>query len=332
MKLLVVGPAWVGDMVMAQTLFKFLKSRYPSIEIDVLAPAWTEPLLKRMPEVRGIILAPFKHGELRLCDRYRLGRRLRGRYDWAIVMPRSYKSALIPFFAKIPRRTGFLGEWRYGVLNDLRYRPKQHPLLIHRFLMLALNKGETLTQYDTPALSSSTHQVQKTLRALSLDVPTSRLLVLCPGAEYGSSKRWPSDYFAEVAQAKIEQGWQVWMLGSANDCHWVEPIVRMTKQRVINLVGRTTLDQAIDILTRATVVLTNDSGLMHVAAAVNRPLIAIYGSSSPEFTPPLSHQAHIIRLNLSCQPCFKRECPLSHLKCMWDLRPAQVLEVLETFN
>lgn len=328
-QILVVGPAWVGDMVMAQSLFKMLAARYRPTYIDVLAPASTRPLLERMPEVREAIPLTLGHGELGLAARFRTGLALRSRgYEWAIVLPSSFKSALIPFWSKIPRRTGYLGEMRYGLLTDIRpLNTKALPMTVQRFVALGLEPGLPLPNpLPQPSLNVSTRGVKQTLDALELRKPDAPLLVLCPGAEYGPAKRWPPSHFAAVARRKVGEGWTVWIVGSEKDRAIGESIKDdVDSAQCINLAGRTKLDQAIDLLSLATTVISNDSGLMHIAAALKRSLIAVYGSSDPGFTPPLSANAKVVRLGLTCSPCFKRECPYGHYKCLQEIRPEHVL-------
>lgn len=326
---LIVGPSWVGDMVMAQSLFKLLKERNPATVIDVLAPSWTLPLLARMPEVRAGIALPVTHGELRLARRYRLGRRLRDqRYQQAIVLPNSFKSALIPWWAAIPLRTGYRGEWRWGVLNDRRHLDKAVlPMTVQRFLKLGVNRDEGLpASIPSPALRVRPEDSATALARLGLTGGAQPVLALCPGAEYGSSKRWPAHYFAEVARAKLAQGWAVWLFGSEKDAPITAAVRALAGAACVDLAGRTRLDEAIDLLALADLVVSNDSGLMHVAAALGRKLIALYGSSDARATPPLSDTAQIVSLNLSCSPCLKRECPLGHTHCLHELKPVQVLE------
>lgn len=330
--IIIIAPAWVGDLVMTQTLFKFLKSKDPEIKLTVLSPAWGEALLARMPQVDHIITASFNHGKLNLIRRYLLARRLRAyKFDQAIILPNSFKSALIPCWAKIPRRTGWRGEMRWALLNDLRYLDKgRYPLMIQRFLALGLELGEELpTHLPLPELMIPKESIQATFKKLQLSKSKKPILALCPGAAYGVSKRWLPEYFAEVAKVKIKQGWQVWLFGGKEDKTIAAEIQKLSNNNCVDLTGETNLAEAIDLLSLATKVVTNDSGLMHVAAALNCSLVVIYGSSSPHFTPPLCHDVKILSLQLMCSPCFKRRCPLKHFKCMKDLLPERVLQALD---
>lgn len=334
-KILVIGPNWVGDMVMAQSLFKLIKQRQPAAQIDVLAPAWSQSLLSSMPEIRQSFVAPFDHGQLRLSERYHFAKKLRDdHYDQAIVLPNSFKSALIPFFAKIPQRTGDLGEMRWGLLNDVRYLNKQkYPLMIERFAALGLSANETMEKkLPWPALVMQSEAQQETLKKFSLNHRSQPILGICPGAEYGPAKRWPAHHFAKVVEEKTKAGWQVWIFGSAKDTAIAAEIQSLCDHQAIDLTGKTSLAEAIHLLSVTTAVITNDSGLMHVAAALDKPLVAIYGSSSDAFTPPLSKKAVIVSLRLACHPCFKRECPLGHLKCLQELPPSKVLGALESLS
>jgi len=318
---------------MAQSLFKTLAQQQPTTLIDVLAPAWSKALLARMAEVNEAIEMPLGHGQLQLRQRYRLGKSLRQKqYQQVIVLPNSLKSALIPFWAKIPKRTGYVGEMRRGLLNDARHLDKQHlSMTVQRFVALAYPASDReLPVILPPELSLNPDNIDDALQRLGLNRPQQPLLVLCPGAEFGPAKRWPEDYYASVARDRIEQGWQVWVMGSDKDVEVAEQIVNLAGDACISLAGKTRLEDAIDLMSLADVVISNDSGLMHVAAALRRKLIAIYGSSDPGFTPPLNSQANILRLGLDCSPCFKRECPLGHLKCLRDLKPERVIALLES--
>jgi heptosyltransferase-2 len=333
MNILIIGPSWVGDMVMAQTLFVCLKRQHPDCQIDVLAPEWSRPLLERMPEVREALSFPLGHGAFELATRRRIGQELRGRYDQAILLPNSLKSALVPYFAGIPRRTGWRGEMRFGLLNDIRTLDKaRYPLMIERFMALAYAPGAELPKpYPEPRLAIDPASRDAALErfGLTLDRP---VLALCPGAEFGEAKRWPAEHYAAVADARLRQGWQVWLFGSQKDApggeeirEWVTPGF---EEDVYNLAGRTSLAEAIDLLSCASAVISNDSGLMHVAAALDRPLVAVYGSTSPGFTPPLASQVEVVRLGLECSPCFDRTCRFGHYDCLRLLQPSLVQEAL----
>ena len=334
MKYLIVGPSWVGDMVMAQTLFTTLKQQDKDAVIDVLAPAWSAPLLERMPEVNRGLDMPLGHGKLEIGVRRQLGKSLSANnYDQAIVLPNSLKSALVPFFAGIPKRTGWKGEMRYGLLNDIRKLDKEHyPLMIERFIALACEKGATLpAQLPSPALKANPENRDNARKRLSL-THTLPILALCPGAEFGPAKRWPERHYAEVARQKLQEGWQVWLFGSAKDKPGNEDIVSLLPENlrasVHNIAGETSLAEAIDLLSCADAVVSNDSGLMHIAAALGRNLVVVYGSTSPGFTPPLNRNHKVLRLGLDCSPCFKRECPLEHLDCLNNLEPKLALDAL----
>ncbi len=330
---LIVGPSWVGDMMMAQSLFMLLKQTDPECRIDVLAPDWSLPLLAHMPEVSESIVSPFKHGQVSFRQRYLLGKSLRNRhYDQAIILPNSLKSALLPLWARIPRRTGFVGEMRYGLVNDARRLNRVAlPKTVMRFCSLALPDGETLPEnLPQPRLQTTEPDVANTLKSLNLAADGSRILVLCPGAEYGPAKQWPAGHLATLARQHLGQGWQVWLLGSSKDRDICSHVNGLTENRCENLAGKTGLGQVIDLMSKATAIVSNDSGLMHMAAALSVPLVAIYGSSDPGFTPPLSNKAEILNLGLSCSPCFKRECPLGHLDCLNKLKPEQVSAAIDS--
>lgn len=330
-KILIIGPSWVGDTMLIQPMLKRIKARHPDSIIDVLAPPWTDELLLAIPEVNEVIINPFPHGALKLLERYRLGRQLRGeQYDQAIVLPNSLKSAFVPFFAGIPLRTGFVGEMRYGLLNDARKLDKAKlPLMVERFAQLAERAADKIPQpLSNPELKVTSSQVNETLNKLGLtcDKPVA---VFCPGAEYGPAKRWPVSYFAEIAQRLQQHGFDVWLVGSPKDKDPADKIVSLGNHACRNLCGQTTLGDAIALLSCAELVISNDSGLMHLAAALDRPMLALFGSSSPQFTPPLSPKAEVVKLDIKCSPCFKRECPLGHFNCMMQLTPDLVWKKIE---
>jgi heptosyltransferase-2 len=329
-RILIVAPSWIGDTIIAQPLFMRLKERDPSCEIDALAQPWVAPVLRAMPQIADVVESPLRHGRFDFGLRRQLARTLAaGRYDEAIVLPNSWKSALMPFMARIPLRTGFIGESRYLLLNRLhRLDTARLPRQVDRYAMLAQPPGETLRQpLPEPRLARDPAREAATLAALDL-AGAREPIVFCPGAEYGPAKRWPTAYYAELARALADRGHAIWLLGSAKDAAVADEIVVASAGTAISLCGRTSLAQALDLIGAATLVVTNDSGLMHVAAALGRPLVALYGSSSPDYTPPLSDKAAIIWRKPDCSPCFKRECPLGHFRCMNELTPESVLETV----
>jgi heptosyltransferase II len=329
--ILVVGPSWVGDTLLSQPLLRLLLQQNPGSRIDYLAPPWTLPLLARMPEVSSGLANPFGHGALRIGERRRLGHELRnGNYELAVVLPNSWKSALIPWFAGIPQRRGFRGEARWGLLNDLRRLDEAAlPQMVQRFAALALPAGAALPDpLPPPALRTSTAGQGQLLARLGLDAEQPAV-AFCPGAEYGPAKRWPEAHYAELARMLAARGFAVWLVGSPRDHAVAETIAQQAGDGCINLCGRTDIAEAADLLGAARLVVSNDSGLMHVAAAVGRPVVALYGSSSPKFTPPLGRDTRILSLGLDCSPCFERNCPLGHLRCLRDLRPASVFAAID---
>jgi heptosyltransferase-2 len=315
-------------MVLAQSLFKTLKLNNPNCIIDVAAPAWTLPLIERMPEVNKGIALPFKHGQFALFERIKFGKILQNEaYTQAIILTNSFKSAILPFAANIPQRTSFLGEMRYGLLNDIRELDKTKlSRTVDRFVSLGLNKNAPLPAHiPNPSLTASKGNAQATLQKLGLAQSSNPILGLCPGAEYGEAKRWPAEYYAEVARDALSKGRQVWLFGSGKDIPVTNTINQLTKNQCLDLGGKTNLSEAIDLMSLCDNFISNDSGLMHVAAALDKNLVAIYGSSNPHHTPPMNDKAVVEYLGLECSPCFKRECPLGHLNCLKNISPQQVI-------
>jgi len=339
MKILVIGPSWVGDMMMSQSLYRTLKVAHPDAQIDVMAPAWCRPLLDRMPEVNQALSMPLGHGALELGERRRLGISLRnGSYQHAYVLPNSFKSALVPFFARIPVRTGWRGEMRYGLLNDLRVLDKAaFPLMVQRYAALGYDAAQIHTAEDLPQpilwpkLQVSEAEVIAVKNAFSVNNDRP-LIGFCPGAEFGPAKRWPHYHYAALAEKLIAEGQQVVLFGSAKDHAAGEQIrLALTENAqpfCLNLAGKTSLDQAVVMIAACNAVVSNDSGLMHVAAALDKPLVALYGPSSPDFTPPLSHQAKVIRLITGYHKVRKGDAEEGYHQSLIDIQPEQVYQEL----
>lgn len=316
-------------MVMAQPLLATLKTRY-SAHIDVLALPWIKPLLSRMPGINGVVDMTIGHGQLALVERYRLGKLLRGHYSQAFILPNTLKSALVPWFARIPKRTGYTGESRYGLLNDRRRLDTQRmPRLVTRYAALGYEHDAPVDEMPScPTLETRPAQIEQTRQDLGITMTDQPILGLCPGAEFGKAKRWPAAHYAKVARYAINQGQAVWLFGSSKDHPITGQINHLCGGTCTDLAGKTSLNQAIDLMSLTKTVVTNDSGLMHIACALGKQVIALFGSSSMDYTPPLSDQATVLTLGLDCSPCFERDCPLGHLDCLQKIQPERVIEVL----
>lgn len=339
MKTLIIGPSWVGDMMMSQSLYRTLKQNNPDIEIDVMAPAWCRPLLSKMPEVNQALDMPLGHGALGLGERRKLGLQLKAtHYQQAIVLPNSFKSALVPFFAGIPVRTGWRGEMRYGLLNDLRVLDKiAFPRMVERYVALAYNKAQIYSAQDIPQPILTPQLVVTTGETLQVkqdfNLPSERRIIgFCPGAEFGPAKRWPHYHYAELANQLIQQNYYVVLFGSAKDEAIGEDIKQcLPKQQrafCLNLAGKTKLEQAISLINCCDAIVSNDSGLMHIAAALNKPLVALYGPTSPDFTPPLSEHARVIRLITGYHKIRKGDDQQGYHQSMIDISSESVMEQL----
>ena len=341
MNILIIGPSWVGDMMMSHSVDQQLKIQYPNCNIDVMAPNWCKPLLARMPEVRKAIEMPLGHGAFELGTRYRLGKSLREQYDMAIILPNSLKSAFVPFFAKIAHRRGWKGESRYILLNDLRANKKDYPMMVQRYVALAFEKDAVPKADDIsilkPYLTVEPAQQAETLKkfekqtALLGECP---IIGFCPGAEFGTAKRWPHYHYVKLAEMLLTQGYAVEVFGSAKDELVGEEIRQALPEELrefcVNLAGKTNLNEAVDLIANCTAVVTNDSGLMHIAAAVNCPLIALYGPTSPQYTPPLSDKATIIRLiEGGLIKVRKGDKEGGYHQSLIDITPEMALEKLE---
>jgi heptosyltransferase II len=326
---LVISPNWIGDAVMAQPLLQLLKQRDPERPIDVLAPAFLTPVWRAIREVDTVIESRFRRGALQLTQRWKLAKMLRQRgYTHAYVLPNTLKFALIPWLAGIPRRIGYRGEMRYGLVNVMHHdNPKVPRSMVPFYAALAEPPRSTVPgalALLRPSLQVAPARQLETLAAFGL-TPTAPLIVFAPGAEFGSAKRWPAAHFAALAESVVlaHPDAQIILLGSDKD-RAVCDEVAFAAPHVRNLAGITSLDQAIALLARADAVVSNDSGLLHTASALNRPAIAIYGPTDPDHAPPFSDWAAALSLRLDCSPCRQRECPLGHHRCMMDLTPDMV--------
>lgn len=340
MNILVIGPSWVGDMMMSHALYQQLKVQYPNCQIDVMAPDWCRPLLARMPEVCNAISMPIGHGSFRLCERYRLGKSLRNQYDMAIVLPNSLKSAFIPLFAKITTRRGWKGESRYFFLNDLRSNKNDYPMMVQRYVALAFEKATVPTAQQLPIaypyLTTDSEQIEQTKAKFEKQLAYAEnrpAIGFCPGAEFGPAKRWPHYHYATLAKMLIEQGYSVRLFGSKKDEAAGEQIRLALPENLqrycLNLAGQTDLNQAVDLIADCNAVVSNDSGLMHIAAALNKPLVALYGPTSPQYTPPLSQNAVIIRLiEGGLIKIRKGEGAEGYHQSLIDIQPEMVMDKL----
>jgi heptosyltransferase-2 len=336
-KILIVAPNWVGDLVMSQSLYQLIKTRTPNAELHLLAPDWCLDVASRMPEIDKTISLPGEHGKLQLLMRYRFAKDLKKEgYTDAYVLPNSLKSSLIPWLANIPKRIGFKGEMRYGFINDLRPLNKRLlPLMVQRFAALAFEKEEPWQPKDFPApsLEANTQALTPLLErfALTLSKP---ILALAPGAAFGGSKCWPLENYAALANHYLDKGSEVWLFASPKEAAAIETINRLCATRC-KVLTEPRLGEKVDLLSQALCLVSNDSGLMHIGAALKVPTIGIYGSTSPAFTPPLGEKSRVIeQQHLACRPCFKRQCPKSgdlHLKCLKDITPNTLIHAVEEF-
>ena len=322
---LVVAPQWIGDAVMTEPLLRRLAARGERITVGALP--WVAPVYRAMPQVADVIEFPFAHGGLQFHARRSIARQMEGRFDAAYVLPNSLKSALLPFLASIPKRIGYLGESRIGLLTHRLKNPKNKPPMVAFYSALS---GEAGFESDRPQLHIPDAHIDETLAGLGLT--RGAYAVFAPGSEYGPAKRWPAAHYAELA---TQLAMPVVLLGSGKEADLCNEIASAAKNS-LNLAGKTPLTQAIQVLAASKIIVSNDSGLMHVAAALGVPQVAIFGSSSPLHTPPLSDKAAVLWLKsdaayqppLDCAPCFERECPLGHTRCLNDISAAQVLAAM----
>jgi heptosyltransferase-2 len=324
---LVIAPQWIGDAVMTEPLMRRLNARGEQLAVGALP--WVAPVYRAMPHVAEVIEFPFQHGGLQLRERRRLAKEIEGRFDTAYILPNSLKSALLPFLASIPKRVGYLGEARVGLLTHRLKNPKGKPPMVAFYSALS---GEANVEGDRPSLLLDKERIDAALAQAHL--PRGGFYAFAPGAEYGPAKRWPAIHYAELAKLLDAP---VVLLGSAKEAPLCEEIAQEADAHaVLNLAGKTSLLDAFALIAASRAVVSNDSGLMHVAAAFGVPQVALFGSSSPEHTPPLNERAQVIWLRndaaydppLDCAPCFERDCPLGHTRCLYDITPERVRSLL----
>ncbi|HEY8047764.1 MAG TPA: lipopolysaccharide heptosyltransferase II [Ramlibacter sp.] len=328
MNSLVIAPQWIGDAVMTEPLLRRLHGR--GEQVTVGAVPWVAPVYRAMAHAPQVIEFPFQHGGLQWRARRRIANEVEGRFDVAYVLPNSMKSALLPFLASIPKRVGYLGEARVGLLTHRLKNPKGKPPMVAFYSALS---GDAGVEADRPSLLLSKEEISAALDRVSL--PLGGFYVFAPGAEFGPAKRWPAIHYAELAKLLDAP---VVLLGSAREAPLCDEIcTEADAHECMNLAGKTSLLDAFALIAAARAVISNDSGLMHVAAAFGVPQVALFGSSSPHHTPPLNDRASVIWLRddaayqppLDCSPCFQRECPLGHTRCLYDITPARVRSLLQ---
>jgi heptosyltransferase-2 len=324
---LVVGPSWVGDMVLAQVFFRALREQGGVAALDVVAPPGAFPILERVPEVRDAFLLRTRHGRLGLAARWRLARQLRSRgYDQAYVLPSSLKSALLPALAGVRVRTGYRGEMRFGLINDVRPNPaaERSDRNVRGFLGLLGSRQAAVDTLPPPRLRVDRDKQRQLVTRLGLST-AAPVVALAPGAAHGPAKRWPAERYRALAARLTEAGRTVWILGGPDERPLGEEIARSGGDEVRDLCGVTTLSEAVDLLALADVTVANDSGLAHVAAAAGSPVVVLFGPTSPDFAAPLTDRSELLYRGLECSPCFERSCPLGHHRCMTDIAVEEVM-------
>ena len=319
-RILVVAQAWIGDLVLSQILYALLKRQQPDASIDVVAPGWAGALLGRRPQVSRHIPLDVGHGQLGLWRRWTTARRLGAEYRQAIVIPRSVKAALLPWAAGIEKRVGFDSGMRNGLINDSRPRP---PGAMARMARLASPDPADPDAVPYPRLEVDPENAAGILRQWKID-PSEPVIGLMPGAAYGRTKEWGAESFAQLAAGLAEHGHRICVVGTSKDRPLGKIVARAAPERIINLCGETTLDQAVLLISRLALAICNDSGLMHVAAAVDTPVIGIYGPTSPDTHPPQTNAREIHSVRALCSPCHRRVCPYGHHACMTRIAPEQV--------
>ena len=333
---LVIAPQWIGDAVMSEPLLACLAER--GERVSVAALPWVAPVYRAMPSASEVIELPFAHARLDAAERWRLARAWRGRFDRAYVLPNSIKSALLPWLARIPERIGYRGEGRFGLLTRRLADPQGRPPMVDFYRALADLGGpsgdrpQAADGHRAPRLVFSETEVDAALMAAGLR--RRGYWAFAPGAEYGPSKRWPAEHYAELARSlHRSSGLPLVLLGSPAEAPLCREIAAMAGPASRVLAGALSLQQAMALIAAARGVVSNDSGLMHVAAAFGVPQVAVFGSTSPLHTPPLNPHARVVWLKdepgLDCMPCFERTCRYGHYRCLVEVSPALVEDALE---
>lgn len=333
-KILVVTPRLVGDTIMTQSLLRLIKQQDPTCSIDVLSRIELHDLLKHMPEVDNCLVSPFKSGELQLFDRFKSAKEISKKlYKQVYVIPHSFKSAMVPFLANIPIRTGRFSRMCGILLNDARKTGYEKLNMVKCLASLGIPKNSELpTPFPFPKLSLTKKQLRETLEKLEITVPQKPILAICPGAATSVTKRYPTSHFAEVAKAKKKDSWEVWILGGPNEAVAAQEIQKYSFDICTDFTGKTSLSDAIALLSLAKVTVANDSGLMHIASALDGAVVAIYGATPPEFAPPLTNRGKSLFLNLDCTPCRKEKCRFENIKCLYNLRPELVIQAIDELS
>ena len=319
---LVIAPQWIGDAVMSEPLLGRLAAR--GEQLSVAALPWVAPVYRAMPQVREVIELPFAHGRLDWSARRRIAATLRDRFDSAYVLPNSIKAALIPWFAGIPQRIGYRGEGRWGLLNRRLPNPAGRPPMVAFYAALA---GEPLRGDERPQLAFDPAVIGAAARRAGVE--PGAYWAFAPGAEYGPAKCWPAGHYAELARRLHERdGLPVLLLGSGKEAALAREIAGAAPGACRVMAGETSLLDAMALIAGARGLVSNDSGLMHVAAAFGLPQVAVFGSTSPEHTPPLNPRARVLwlkdELKLDCMPCFERQCRFGHYRCLSEVAPQRV--------
>jgi heptosyltransferase II len=327
LRTLVISPNWIGDAVMAQPLLALLRQQHPDRPIDVLAPPGVAPVWRAVAEVDTVLEMPLRHGALQLKERWKYARVLRQRgYADAYVLPNTIKYALIPWLAGIPRRVGYKGEMRYGLINVMHHDDEPARPMMPFYAALAQDPSlPAPRKVARPAMQVPAGAAAAACARYGID-PARQLVVYAPGAEFGPAKRWPPRHFGDLAQRIVaaDPEVQIALLGSPKDrptCEEVIVAAGPAASNMLNLAGSTKLDEAAALIAQSAALVTNDSGLMHIASGLNKPLVALYGPTDPRHTPPSSESAHWVWLHLECAPCQERVCPLGHHHCMEKLGP-----------